>query len=173
MNKPFRETVELRMKRDPEFRKALEEEMMDNRATVWDKRFLDMAKLISTWSKDPSTKVGAVVVDEDRRIVSLGYNGFPFGISDDKRLDNREMKYKMVVHAECNALLFCSEPPVGCTIYTYPFMPCPKCAGMIIQTGISKVVSYENKNERWKEDFILSREMFKESGVELVEFQIK
>ena len=138
----------------------------------WDYRFLDMSSLISTWSKDPSTKVGAVVVDEDRRIVSLGYNGFPFGISDDKRLDNREIKYKMVVHAECNALLFSPEPPLGCTIYTYPFMPCPKCAGMIIQAGIDRVVSYESDNYRWKDDFNLSREMFKEAGVDLLEYEV-
>ena len=138
----------------------------------WDYRFLDMASLISTWSKDPSTKVGAVVVDEDRIIVSLGYNGFPFGICDDKILDNREIKYKMVVHAECNALLFSPEPPLGCTIYTYPFMPCPKCAGMIIQAGIDRVVSYESDNYRWKDDFNLSREMFKEAGVDLLEYEV-
>ena len=133
---------------------------------------MDMAELISSWSKDPSTQVGAVVVDEDRRIVSLGYNGFPFGISDDKRLDNREIKYKMIVHAECNALLFCSEPPVGCTIYTYPFMPCPKCAGMIIQTGITRVVSYQSHNDRWEDDFAISRGMFKEAGIILNEYEI-
>ena len=138
----------------------------------WDYRFLDLSKLIASWSKDPSTKVGAVIVDEDRRILSLGYNGFPLGISDDKRLDNREIKYKMVVHAECNALLFCSEPPVGATIYTYPFMPCPKCAGMIIQTGITRVVSYESNNERWSEEFALSRNMFKEAGIGLLEYEI-
>ena len=138
----------------------------------WDYRFLDLSKLIASWSKDPSTKVGAVIVDKDRRILSLGYNGFPLGISDDKRLDNREIKYKMVVHAECNALLFCSEPPVGATIYTYPFMPCPKCAGMIIQTGITRVVSYKSNNERWSEEFALSRNMFKEAGIELLEYEI-
>lgn len=142
------------------------------RTTVWDSRFLEMAELVASWSKDPSTKVGAVIVDEDRRVLSLGYNGFPLGLSDDKRLDNREIKYKMIVHAECNALLFCSEPPVGATIYTYPFMPCPKCAGMIIQTGITRVVSYKSNNERWSEEFALSRNMFKEAGIELLEYEI-
>tara|TARA_R100000008_G_scaffold63059_1_gene40301 strand:- start:218 stop:649 length:432 start_codon:yes stop_codon:yes gene_type:complete len=139
---------------------------------AWDTRFLEMAELVASWSKDPSTKVGAVIVDEDRRVLSLGYNGFPLGLSDDKRLDNREIKYKMIVHAECNALLFCSEPPVGATIYTYPFMPCPKCAGMIIQTGITRVVSYKSNNERWSEEFALSRNMFKEAGIELLEYEI-
>ena len=142
------------------------------RTTVWDSRLLEMAELVASWSKDPSTKVGAVIVDEDRRVLSLGYNGFPLGLSDDKRLDNRELKYKMIVHAECNALLFCSEPPVGATIYTYPFMPCPKCAGMIIQTGITRVVSYKSNNERWSEEFALSRNMFKEAGIELLEYEI-
>ena len=137
----------------------------------WDCRFLQMAKLISTWSKDPSTQVGAVIVDDERRIVSLGYNGFPKNICDNKRLDIREIKYKMVVHAECNALLFASmQPTIDYTIYTYPFMPCPKCAGMIIQSGIGRVVSYENDNQRWAEDFALSREMFKEAGVDLQEY---
>ena len=82
----------------------------------WDKRFLDLSQLISSWSKDPSTKVGAVVVDDDRRVISLGYNGFPRGVSDDERLDNRESKYKIVTHAEANALLFASESLKGYTI---------------------------------------------------------
>ena len=99
----------------------------------WDIRFLDMAQLVSTWSKDPSTKVGAVIVDPNNRVVSVGYNGFAKGVSDDNRLDNRETKYKMIVHAECNALIFAQRPLTECAIYTYPFMPCPKCASMIIQ----------------------------------------
>ena len=146
--------------------------MTSNSQSVWDNRFLSMAQHVSTWSKDPSTQVGAVIVNKYRRIVSLGYNGLPIGISDDKRLDNREIKYKMIVHAECNALLFSSEIPSGCTIYTYPFMPCPNCAGMIIQTGISRVVSYVTTNERWSKDFDISRNMFKEAGVSLLEYEI-
>jgi dCMP deaminase len=139
---------------------------------TWDRRFLSMASLIATWSKDPSTKVGAVIVDQKRRVVSLGYNGFPKGISDDKRLDKRETKYKMVVHAECNALLFSAKDLAGCTIYTHPFMPCPTCAGMIIQSGITKVISLESKNLRWQEEFETSRKMFKEAGIDLLEYEI-
>ena len=131
----------------------------------WDLRFLDMAQLISGWSKDPSTQVGAVIVDSNNRVVSVGYNGFPQGISDDNRLDNRETKYKMIIHAECNALLFAQRPLEGCTIYTYPFMPCPTCASMIIQSGISGVVSYINKDERWEKEFKLSRQILKEADV--------
>ena len=138
----------------------------------WDVRFLSMASLVATWSKDPSTKVGAVIVDDQRRIVSLGYNGFPKNICDDKRLDNREIKYKMVVHAECNALLFAAKDLAGCTIYTYPFMPCPTCAGMIIQSGIIRAVSQENNKWRWSEEFATSRLMFEDAGIDLLEYEI-
>ena len=138
----------------------------------WDQRFLSMASLVATWSKDPSTQVGAVIVDRERRVVSLGYNGFPKGISDDKRLDKRQTKYKMIVHAECNALLFASKNLTGCTIYTHPFMPCPTCTGMIIQSGITRAVSLENKNWRWQEEFETSRKMFEEAGIDLLEYEI-
>ena len=137
----------------------------------WDLRFLDLAKLISGWSKDPSTKVGAVIVDGDNRVVSIGYNGFPIGIDDDdERLNNRELKYKMIIHAECNALMFANTNLVGYTMYTYPFMPCPKCASMIIQSGITRVVSYENKINRWENDFKISRELFHQSKIECLEY---
>lgn len=137
----------------------------------WDLRFLDLAKLISGWSKDPSTKVGAVIVDGDNRVVSIGYNGFPIGIDDDDdRLNNRELKYKMIIHAECNALMFANTNLVGYTMYTYPFMPCPKCASMIIQSGITRVVSYENKISRWENDFKISRELFHQSKIECLEY---
>lgn len=137
----------------------------------WDLRFLDLTKLISGWSKDPSTKVGAVIVDGDNRVVSIGYNGFPIGIDDDDdRLNNRELKYKMIIHAECNALMFANTNLVGYTMYTYPFMPCPKCASMIIQSGITRVVSYENKISRWENDFKISRELFHQSKIECLEY---
>ena len=136
----------------------------------WDYRFLEMGKLVSTWSKDPSTQVGAVIVDPSRRVVSLGYNGFPVGVSDDFRLDNRKTKYKMVVHAECNALLYAWIDLTNCAMYTYPFMPCPKCAGMIIQSGIKRIVSYKTNTIRWAQDFEISRNMFNETDVSLIEY---
>ena len=136
----------------------------------WDYRFLEMGKLVSTWSKDPSTQVGAVIVDSSRKVVSLGYNGFPIGVSDDFRLDNRKTKYKMVVHAECNALLCASTDLTNCAMYTYPFMPCPKCAGMIIQSGIRRIVSYKTNTIRWAQDFEISRNMFNETDVSLIEY---
>jgi dCMP deaminase len=136
--------------------------------TKWDTRFLDLAKLVSTWSKDPSTKVGAVIANDENTIISMGYNGFPIGIKDDERLKDRDTKYKMIIHAECNALLFSKVSLVGYKIYTYPFMPCPKCASLIIQSGITSVISYNNMPERWEKDFVLSKELFKEAGVDLL-----
>ena len=138
----------------------------------WDIRFLEMARLVGSWSKDPSTQVGAVIIDSERRVVSVGFNGFPRGIKDDRRLDNREEKYKMIVHAERNALMFSERRDLdGCSIYTYPFMPCPTCAGMIIQAGIRRIVSVKCDNERWNKNFEVSRLMFKEAEVDLIEYE--
>jgi dCMP deaminase len=134
----------------------------------WDNRFLDMAKLVASWSKDPSTQVGAVIVDYNNRVVSIGYNGLPKDIIDHpNRLNDRNLKYKMIVHGEMNAILFANKSLEFCTLYTYPFMPCPRCAAMIIQTGIERVVSYNNMPERWKEEFELSQLLFKESCIQL------
>ena len=136
----------------------------------WDLRFIEMARNAARWSKDPSTQVGSVIVDDDKRVVSVGYNGFPKGIADNERLDNREEKYKVIVHAERNALLFANKDVKGCHIYTCPFMPCSVCAGMIIQTGIKRVVTVKNRNSRWQDDFKVSRGLFYESGVMLIEY---
>lgn len=133
----------------------------------WDKRFLSMAKHISDWSYDPSTKVGAVIVD-GKRIVSMGYNGFPQGIKDDQRLLDRATKYKMVVHGEINAIMFAHRDLSGCTLYTYPFMPCSNCAANVIQAGIKRVVSCEYDNPRWIENLKMSTSLFNEADVELV-----
>lgn len=136
---------------------------------IWDRRFLEMAKLISTWSKDPSTKVGAVIADKDNRIISVGYNGFPRDIVDyEEALNDRELKYQIIIHAEINAIMFANRSLKDCVLYTYPFEPCSKCASIIIQSGISKVVSKPNTEERWEESFKISRKLFHEAGVELV-----
>jgi dCMP deaminase len=133
----------------------------------WDYRFLDLAEFISSWSKDPSTKVGAVITDQNNRIVSIGYNGFPQDITDDDRLEDRETKYKIIIHGEMNAILFANRSLQNCTLYTYPFMPCPRCASIIIQTGIKRVVSYNNMPDRWKEECDVSKSLFQESDIEL------
>ena len=140
----------------------------------WDNRFLVLAKLIGSWSKDPSTKVGAVIVDDKNRIVSVGYNGFPRGVEDsEKRLCNREEKYDIIVHAEVNAIAFANKPVEGCTIYIDPFEPCSRCAGLIIQNGISRVVSYKNVNDRWENDFSISRNLLTEAGIKLDYYDVR
>ena len=137
----------------------------------WDTRFLDLAEHISKWSKDPSTKVGAVIVDSQRRIVSTGYNGFPVGVMDSyDRLTNRDNKYEMIIHAEANAILFAHQRMNDMTLYTTPFQPCSRCASLIIQSGISRVISYEieESKNRWVDSFKLAKELFDEAGVELL-----
>lgn len=134
--------------------------------TKWDKRFLGLAKLVGSWSKDPSTKVGAVITDYNNRVLSIGFNGFPQGVKDcEKRLLDREQKYDIIVHAEANALMFANTSLEGCTIYTWPFEPCSRCAGLIIQSGITRVVSVINSDQRWEKNFTLARQLFDESGI--------
>lgn len=134
----------------------------------WDIRFLELAKHVSEWSKDPSTKVGAVVVDDRRIVASLAYNGFPQGCDDSDHLYlERETKYSRIVHAECNALLFATRDLSGMTLYTWPFMPCDRCSGLIIQAGIKRVVAPSNNNPRWIDAFALSKQMFDEAGIRL------
>lgn len=137
----------------------------------WDLRFLELAKLVSTWSKDPSTQTGACIVDQDRRVVSVGYNGFAKGVQDHpERYADRDLKYKLIVHCERNAILFAKRDLTGCTLYTYPFMSCSVCAGMVIQSGITRCVAPkipDDKKERWAEDMALSEQIFREAGVEV------
>jgi dCMP deaminase len=141
---------------------------MNTRQERWDRRFLELARHISGWSKDPSTKVGAVIVDPDNRVVSVGYNGFPRGVADlEHRLNDRELKYKIVVHAERNAMLFARQTLTGCILYVWPFMSCAACAGMAIQVGLARHVAPLVTNPRWDADFELSKQMFREAEVAL------
>jgi dCMP deaminase len=137
----------------------------------WDKRFIEMAFMVSTWSKDPSTKVGAVITDNKNRVISLGFNGFPRGCSDSpEKYNNREVKYRRVLHAEANALLFSQRDLTGCSIYVVPMPPCPQCAGMIIQSGIARVVTphpTEEQNRRWGDKIEESWNMFMEANVNI------
>ena len=139
-------------------------------STKWDTRFLGLAKHISGWSKDPSTKVGCVVVGEDREVRSTGFNGFPRGIEDTaERLNNREMKYPMICHAEENAIMHAARIGIslkGCTAYvTWP--PCSRCARSLIQAGVLEVVYPADSEipDRWQEDFETSHGMLGEAGV--------
>ena len=138
----------------------------------WDERFLGMSQLVSTWSKDPSTKVGAVITDGNKKIVSLGYNGLPQWVKDNEEiLSNREEKYKYIIHAEVNAILQANKNDFFAgTIYTYPFLTCPQCAAMIIQAGIMRVVSYECVDERWITRIEDSKKLLDMAEIEVVEY---
>lgn len=129
----------------------------------WDQKFIDLAKFVRQWSKDPSTKVGAVVVGETNNLVALGYNGFPPGIEDsEERLNNREIKYKLIQHAERNALENAKFKPI--TLYvTLP--PCPECAKSLINLGVKRIVYLKGDRDRWNEEFKISKMMFDEVGI--------
>lgn len=138
--------------------------------TNWHERFLGLAQHIATFSKDPSTKVGAVIADQHHRIVSMGYNGFPRGVQDTpERLTNRETKYEMVVHAEINAILFAQCDLSQMTLYTYPFPPCSRCAALIINSGLRTVLAPVVTEERWKASCALAVDMFSEAGVQFIQ----
>lgn len=137
----------------------------------WHKRFIELAEHISTWSKDPSTQTGAVIVDRNNRVVSVGYNGFPRGVRDDDRLNDRETKYEMVVHCEVNAIITAQRDLEGCRLYTWPFMSCSRCASVVVQSGITECYAPASDNPRWQESFALTRRIFEEAGVSIVEFE--
>ena len=135
----------------------------------WDKRFMEISKVISQWSKDPSRQIGAIAV-RNRKILSTGYNGFPKGIKDLKsRYDNREEKYKFVVHAEMNCIYNAAENGISLkdsTLYIYGLPVCGDCALGIIQAGVSRVVAIShNTPDRWKEAIANTGSIFDEAGV--------
>jgi len=137
----------------------------DDRLWTW---AVGLADHVSTLSKDPSTKVGAAIFDDKRRLISVGYNGLPRGVADtDARLLDREVKYKMVLHAERNAMAFASTSLEGSTLFcTHPC--CTQCAAQAIQMGVKNVCWPTPEPafvERWANDMTLSLEMFIEAGV--------
>lgn len=139
--------------------------------TQWDQRYIDLAKQISTWSKDPSRKIGAVAVGSKGQILSQGYNGFPRGILDlPERYENREVKYKHVVHAEMNVIYNATFNGVsldGASLFVYGLPVCNECAKGIIQVGIKRVVIFTDEivPAIWTEAFELTWSMFKEADV--------
>jgi dCMP deaminase len=140
----------------------------------WTFRGLKLAKEISTWSKDPSTKVGSVILDQNHRVISVGFNGYPKGCNDDG-MENREEKYKKVLHSEINAILFAKQDLKNCTIYVYPMPPCCRCAGAIIQSGISSIITLEpspEQYERWGDDFDIAYKMYQERNVHFMQYSI-
>jgi len=153
----------------------------------WDRHFLGMALYHSKLSKDPSTTVGSVIVGPDREILSAGFNGFPRGIVDSpERLNDRDMKLKLVVHAEMNALLAAARTGMklkGCTLYlaatdksglVWGGPPCTRCVVEIIQVGIKEIVSFPVKSipSKWHDDLKLARNLIEEAGINYREISI-
>ena len=143
----------------------------------WDFRFLEIAKLVSTWSKDPSTKVGAVAVSNSGQILSTGFNGLPRNMVDsDKRYQNREFKYKYTVHAELNCIynaMFNNTSIVNSTIYVWGLPVCMECAKGLVQTGVSRIVIpkdimlNDKMKKKWEDDFYASQILFLEVGLRM------
>lgn len=140
------------------------------RQDKWDRRFIALAKHISQWSKDPSTKVGAVIVDRDMRVVSLGYNGFAQRVDDIPELyADRDSKYNRIIHGDMNAMIFAERSIKGCSLYTIPFLPCSRCAVVAIQRGIVRVVAPalpDELKDRWGDSVQQTEQMFAEAGVQ-------
>lgn len=135
----------------------------------WDVRFMRLAHEVASWSKDPSTKVGCLLV-KDKKVVSLGYNGLPAGVEDSlERLQNRDLKYEMTVHAEVNAVTTAALHGVstdGCTAYV-TFHPCSRCAAVLINAGIATVVvsAHDINCDRWLDSFRLASSLLNEAGI--------
>jgi dCMP deaminase len=140
---------------------------------VWQHRFMALAEHISQWSKDPSTKIGAVAVSNERRILTTGYNGFPSRIEDtEARLQNREVKYDHVIHAEMNVILTAAHHGISLKdawLFAYGLPICSNCANHVIQAGFSTIVinSLHLDNPRWSESWGRSKAKFQEAGIEV------
>lgn len=139
----------------------------------WTGRLLKMAKDVASWSKDESTKVGAVITTSDGRPVSWGFNGMPMGIDDTvPERHVRPYKYKWMCHAERNAMDLAPRDLTGCVMFV-TFSPCSSCAQSIIHRGITTLVvdedfTPEKMPERWQEDMGAAQEMLKEAGVSVL-----
>ena len=137
----------------------------------WNKRYMKLSKEVSTWSKDPSSKIGAVAIGNKGQVLAQGYNGFPRGIGDDgDRLEDRDKKYSYMVHAEMNCIYNATYNGVsldGAELYVYGLPVCSECAKGIIQVGIKSVYMEEiNIPDRGEKASTLSRKLFNEAGVE-------
>ena len=137
----------------------------------WDARFMALSKLVSTWSKDPSTGVGGVLTDSRNRILRVAFNGLPRQVVDSpERLHNRELKLALTLHCEQNLLAFAEKSVRGATCYVWPFPPCSNCAALLIQAGISRVVAPAPSSQlaaRWGESLELAQMALREAGVQV------
>ena len=142
----------------------------------WDEYFMAIAMISAERSKDPNSQVGACIVDNDNKIVSLGYNGAPIGYDDDKDMTWKregeflETKYAYVCHSELNAILNSKIPVRGCKLYVTLF-PCNECAKAIIQSGIKEIVYLSDKYINTKEN-IASKKMLDTCGVKYIQYKL-
>ena len=145
-----------------------------SRRDKWDNRFLKVAEDTATWSKDPSTQTGAVIVNPDQTLVSVGFNGFARGMDDDPALyEDRDVKYERIIHCEMNGCITAARngvSVVGCTLYTWPFFSCPRCAVHMVQFGIERFVAPmcpDHLKDRWGEALDRAIAYAKEAGKEV------
>ncbi len=142
---------------------------MKNSYISWDEYFMGVALLSAKRSKDPNTQVGACIINSKKRIIGIGYNGFPMGCDDNvfpwesKSESELDTKYPYVVHAEANAILNSSAPLEGSTVYVSLF-PCNDCAKLIIQSGIKKIIYMDDKYKD-QDNNIAARRMLDAAGV--------
>lgn len=142
----------------------------------WNHRYLDLAKHISTWSKDPSTKIGAVAIGDSGQILAQGYNGFPRGVVDsDERLNNKEEKYEHIVHAEENCIFNACLNGVslkGSSLYVFGLPICSDCTNGIIQVGVKHVYMAHPAilPEQWDRSWDRSRMKLEEAKVHYVRY---
>ena len=145
--------------------------MLSTGLSKWGNHYINLAKEISTWSKDPSSKIGAIAVGEKGQILAQGYNGFPRGILDSAdRYNDRPTKYRLVVHAEMNVIYNATYNGVsldGARLFVYGLPVCSECAKGIIQVGIKSVTIYTDGAvpDIWTQSYELTNDMFKEAGV--------
>ena len=136
----------------------------------WCDRFLRLAAEAASWSKDPKGGVGAVLVDDRKRVIGLGFNGFPDRIPDDPALlADQEAKLPRMIHAEMNAVLNAVAPVHGATLFT-TLAPCAECAKLLIQAGVVAVYRRphpEHRHTRWAESFRIAETILAEAGVEV------
>ncbi len=137
----------------------------------WDIRYLNLAKEVSTWSKDPSSKIGAVAIGSKGQVLAQGYNGFPRGIDDREiRFENKELKYRYVVHAEMNVIFNATYNGVsldGATMYVTGLPVCSECAKGIIQVGVRRVVMKDIEiPDSWQDSWRKTQEMFNEASIQ-------
>ena len=144
--------------------------LVESQRDSWDQVFLRLAKEVASWSKDPSTKVGAVAVGPKRNVLAQGYNGFPRGIFDyAERYNDKPTKYMYVVHAEMNVIYNATYNGVsldGASLYVYGLPPCSECAKGIIQVGIKEIITEtQGIPKKWEDSWNFSKSMFDEAGI--------